>query len=1058
MDFTGERFVPEVDDRELEIEHMQRYLSVLDVTAGKIVLDAACGEGYGSNLIAEWAERVYGVDISEEAIRHASEQYKRPNLTFIKGSVASLPLPDRSVEVVISFETIEHIGEELQKAFLDEIKRVLVPDGILIISTPDKRIYTDESGQMNPFHVREFYRSEFGSFLGQEFANVMIFTQNFEVMSVIGKDDSERYLAIRRPGNGAAADSGKYMIAVCSNGEGELPDISAASIVEEGRYASVMRRIISLQDEVEERNRHIARLDGEIARLDEQIAGQETKLWELEALRQRAEALQAENSRLQERMRNQQGHIEQLLEQERRLDAILRSGGWKALLRYYQLRDRVIPPNSRRKLIMKLGKMTLTNPRKMLGHLNKQNLAKFKYYLKADQPGMLENRIDNYTGRYDTPSSSSVLQLISMDEPKEKLVFPRFDRPRVSIIIPVYNQWDYTYACLDSILQHTEGIAYEVIVADDMSSDETVHISRYAENITVVRDGTNRGFLLNCNHAAGSARGDYLYFLNNDTNVQPDWLSSLTDLMDRDSSIGMAGSRLVYPDGRQQEAAGIIWNDASGWNYGRLDDPGKPEYNYVKEADYISGAAIMIRRELWNEIGGFDERYVPAYNEDSDLAFEVRSRGYKVVYQPASVVVHFEGISHGTDTGSGIKSYQLENKVKFFEKWKSVLEREHFPNAEHVFLARDRSKGRKTVLVVDHYVPHFDKDAGSRTMYQYLRLFVELGYNVKFVGDNFYNHEPYTTALQQMGIEVLYGEWYSRNFRDWLQRNGEYIDIVMLNRPHISIKYIDPVRRYTKAKIIYYGHDLHYLREMRGYELSGNPALLESADKWREMEHRLIRAADVAYYPSEVEVREIKKELPDAAVKAIPAYIYEGEPQLPHEIEGSNHLLFVGGFGHKPNTDAVIWFVQNIFPIIQKRVPGVKFIVVGSNPPDEVKALASPDVVVTGFVTDDELSQYYRQSRVVIVPLRFGAGVKGKVVEAMYYRCPIVTTSVGAEGLRDIEHYVEIADGVADFADKTVALYSNEDKLRKLSAGSGDYIRQYFSKESVLATISTDFT
>ena len=125
-------------------------------------------------------------------------------------------------------------------------------------------------------------------------------------------------------------------------------------------------------------------------------------------------------------------------------------------------------------------------------------------------------------------------------------------------------------------------------------------------------------------------------FLNNDTQVQPDWLSSLVDLIESDETIGMVGSKLVYPDGRLQEAGGIIWNNASGWNYGHLDDPMKPEYNYVKEVDYISGASLMIRKSLWESIGGFDERYVPAYYEDADLAFEVRKHGYKVVYQPKS--------------------------------------------------------------------------------------------------------------------------------------------------------------------------------------------------------------------------------------------------------------------------------------------------------------------------------------------------------------------------------------------------------------------------------------
>ncbi|MEG7531164.1 MAG: glycosyltransferase, partial [Hungatella sp.] len=148
-----------------------------------------------------------------------------------------------------------------------------------------------------------------------------------------------------------------------------------------------------------------------------------------------------------------------------------------------------------------------------------------------------------------------------------------------------------------------------MIIADDVSTDATEHLSHYAEGLVICRNTTNQGFLRNCNHAARAARGTYMMFLNNDTQVTEHWLSSLVKLIRSDSSIGMVGSKLVYPDGRLQEAGGIIWSDGSGWNYGRLDDPEKPEYNYVKEVDYISGAAILLPVELWKQIGGFDTRF-----------------------------------------------------------------------------------------------------------------------------------------------------------------------------------------------------------------------------------------------------------------------------------------------------------------------------------------------------------------------------------------------------------------------------------------------------------------
>lgn len=633
-------------------------------------------------------------------------------------------------------------------------------------------------------------------------------------------------------------------------------------------------------------------------------------------------------------LKNKDGHINELLERERRLENIYASHGWRILSKYYMARDKIIPHNSKRKVILKLAKKALKNPKLMLSKLNTGNLKKFKRYLGSEEPARLMNRIDSYVERHEETVPQSDLQLYNVTN-YGKLKFKYYEAPLVSIIIPVYNQWNYTYSCLASILENTSDLPYEVIIADDMSTDETVNIAQYAENITVVRDGVNRGFLLNCNNAAKSARGKYLFFLNNDTNVQTDWLSTLVELIESDPSIGMVGSKLVYPNGRLQEAGGIIWNDASGWNYGRLDDPEKPEYNYVKEADYISGAAILIRHIIWQELGGFDERYVPAYFEDTDLAFEVRRLGYKVLLQPKSVIVHFEGISHGTDTNSGIKSYQVSNKEKFMEKWGEELSKDHFPNAEHVFWARDRSRNRKTIVVVDHYVPHYDKDAGGRATYFYLKLFVSMGFHVIFIGDNFFRHEPYTSNLQELGIEVLYGDHYAKNINKWIKNNGSYIDYVYLNRPHISIKYMEIFKKSTSAKIIYFGHDLHFLREMRNFELTGNIHLIKSSEEWKKTEFSLFNDADVIHVVGSYEQSLLQKEFPDKPVRNIPLFPYDQPYANASHVEGFDarkDILFVGGFNHTPNYDGIVWFLDEIFGRIKKQIPNVKLYIVGSNP------------------------------------------------------------------------------------------------------------------------------
>lgn len=720
---------------------------------------------------------------------------------------------------------------------------------------------------------------------------------------------------------------------------------------------------------------------------------------------------------------------------------------------------------------------------KTLSYLNRHEALIFKARRKAGQAfnkavprGTVQRKKLGYVKNTVLHPASS-LKLYTTDEGKNrikghfeigdeyltygKLVFPKEENPMVSIVIPVYNQIHYTYLCLASILEHTKDVSYEIIIADDVSTDATEHLSEFAENLVIRRNQTNQGFLKNCNQAAEAARGKYVMFLNNDTQVTEGWLSSLVNLIESDDTIGMVGSKLVYPDGRLQEAGGIIWSDGSGWNYGRLDDPDKAEYNYVKDVDYISGAAILLSVKLWKQIGGFDERFAPAYCEDSDLAFEVRKAGYRVVYQPLSKVIHFEGISNGTDVnGSGLKRYQVENSEKLKEKWAEEFKKQCVNTGNpNPFRARERSQGKKIILVVDHYVPTFDRDAGSKTTFQYLKMFLKKGYVVKFLGDNYLHEEPYSTTLQQMGIEILYGQEYVTGIWDWLDKNGNEITAAYLNRPHIATKYVDYIADHTNMKIIFYGHDLHFLREFREYELTGDPAKKRDSDYWKSIEFTLMHKAAVSYYPSEVEIEAIHEIDDTVKAKAITAYVYEDFlDNLNLDFEKREGLLFVGGFAHPPNADAVLWFANEVFPLIRKKL-NVNFYIVGSKVTEEIKALEQPGngIIVKGFVSEEELSELYRTCRLVVVPLRYGAGVKGKVVEAIYNGAPIVTTSVGSEGIPGVEDVLLVEDQPEAFADTVVKTYSDTEKLVELSKKTQSYIRDHFSIDAAWEVIREDF-
>jgi len=730
-----------------------------------------------------------------------------------------------------------------------------------------------------------------------------------------------------------------------------------------------------------------------------------------------------------------------------------------------RVRDILFPKDSKRRFFLGLCVKVVKQPKLMLRVINGRRIKNFfDVYKKEGMSGVRYHyqMIEEVEISRMSPLEANHYEIVPVTGIKkeqseyEKLIFPTEDKPEVSIIIPVYNQFEYTYECLAAILKRSNGVPLEVIVADDCSTDLTQNLEEIVQGIKVIHNEKNLRFLLNCNNAAQYARGEFLVFLNNDTQVQKDWLRPLLNIMRRDESVGLTGSKLIYADGWLQEAGGIFWKDASAWNYGNRKNPEDPEFNYVKEVDYISGASIMIRTSLWKEIGGFDERFAPAYYEDADLAFEVRKRGYKVVYQPLSVVVHFEGMTNGTDINSGQKSYQRVNQQKFLDKWGAVLAAENYENGQNVFLAKDRGRFKKQILVIDHYVPNYDKDAGGKCTYMYLLLMVKMGFKVTFLGDDFYKYEPYSTELNQAGIEVLYGDYYYLKWQDWLKENLHYFDYVYMQRPHISVKYIDLVKEYSQAKVLYFAHDLHHLREYREYQLTGNEEKRKSSEKWKAIEYELFEKADVGHVVGNYEQAIMQKAFPNKPIRNIPLYYSNHLEDIDKDFSKRKDLLFVGGFGHPPNADAVLWFCKEVFPKVLAKYPDIKFNVVGSKVSDEIKELADENVDIKGFLTDEELEQLYRTCRIAVVPLRVGAGVKGKVVEAAYYQIPLVTTSIGGEGLDTTMGNMIIRDNADEMAKSICELYENYDKLREMSDAGVEFVQRYFTENEARRVLELD--
>ena len=633
-----------------------------------------------------------------------------------------------------------------------------------------------------------------------------------------------------------------------------------------------------------------------------------------------------------------------------------------------------------------------------------------------------------------------------------KLHFYQPQHPQISIIIPTYGKVDYTLRCLDSLCQHVATESIEVIVLDDTSHDPDISWLEKIPGLILINNDHNLGFVRNCNKGAQIAKGEFLCFLNNDTFVLENWLDALLEVFSTHSDAGIVGSKLIYPDGRLQEAGGIVWKDASAWNYGRFADHHSAAFNYLRETDYVSGASLLIKKDFFLQIGCFGEEYAPAYCEDSDLCFKSREAGRKVYYQPRSQIIHYEGISNGTDTSAGIKAYQVVNQKTFYTKWQQRLAATHWPNAECVFRARERGWGKKYVLVIDHYVPQPDRDAGSRSMYQFMQCMLELGYGVKLLPANLWFDPVYTSWYQRLGIEVIYGD-ACNGIEDYIQQNIEQFDVVFLSRPHIADPILSFIKNLRDIPVVYYGHDIHHCRMQQQQLLKPESVSQQEIDSMRDMEMRVWKLLDCISYPSPEEVAYLNEIGYAKKTFLLNPFHVEitASPTLDHRK--NHHLIFVGGFAHSPNIDAAVWFVSKVLPLIHQSLPDVSLDLVGSNPSAAVLALKSPLINVTGYVSDAELYQLYAQARVAVIPLLYGAGIKGKVIEACQMGVPLVTTDVGVQGMPDLANIVDISTDPQTFANAVVHLLTKNDLWQHRSSVQQNFVRRNFSKGIMLSQI-----
>lgn len=630
----------------------------------------------------------------------------------------------------------------------------------------------------------------------------------------------------------------------------------------------------------------------------------------------------------------------------------------------------------------------------------------------------------------------------------DRLALPQFDHPDISFVIPVWNHWRYTYACLAAIARCVRGTSYEAIVVDNGSSDETPHLLARIGNLRVVRNDSNIGFLRASNQGAAAARGRHLLFLNNDTQLLSGTVRALLSTIDSDPTIGAVGGRMIFLNGRLQEAGSIVWNDGSCLGYGRNDDPFDPQYSYVRAVDYCSAAMLLTPRELFQRAGGFDERYAPAYYEDSDYCMTLRAIGLRVIYQPAAVVIHREFGS--SPRAEAALEAQTRNRSHFVEKWASALGGQPAPSPLAVLRARDASH-RRRLLFIDDRVPDPRLGTGYPRANSMVTSLQELGWSITlFPLLHPERLDPTTRDLEQRGVEVITrGDGRRLDLKDFLEQRRDLYDVVLISRPHNMKEALPIVRRFApRARVVYDAEAIFAERELRLLRLQGGAFNERFAQARIRLEGSLVGQADAITAVSAHEAKILEQF--GARRTYVVGHSLDLRPTAPGYDERAG-LLFVGGIldSPSPNEDALLYFAREILPLVRRQLRCSLF-VVGTNRSERVAALKSDDIRVVGRV--DDLEPWYSRARVFVAPTRYAAGLPMKLHEAASVGLPSVVTPLIASqvGWSDGREVV-VGRDAAEFARGLVALYSDRGLWERIRAGALNAVQRDCARQTFLA-------
>lgn len=609
-----------------------------------------------------------------------------------------------------------------------------------------------------------------------------------------------------------------------------------------------------------------------------------------------------------------------------------------------------------------------------------------------------------------------------------RLVFPDVERPRASIILLAWKQVDLLLACLRSLSDAIRrDVQYEVIVvSNDAPQQLSDALKSQVDGVRLVEARTNRGFASGCNLGASVARGEYLVLLNDDCVVAPEWLEWLVSTADANPQAGAVASLVLFPDGRIQEAGAVIWADGWTTHVGRTTPGDSLDWYFVRQIDCASACSLLVTRRAWEQVGGFDSNYYPAYYEDVDLCLALREKGYQVLLEPRSRLWHRESAS----SDELYKHFLIaHNRNRLQQKWATTLQWQ-VPSEPTVpatvMHAAWRARGAPTrILIIDDRVPEPSLGAGFGRMFTSALELAASGYAVSLHPTAGVHGVP-PDALVSAGVAIVSGDLATHLSCPWVN-----YEAVIVSRPHNFERVSNVVRTCQPNAVLLYDCEALFWRRLALQarlvtDARERDGLQQAAAAMRALEERIIVECDAAVSVSKEEAEllaGVEGCCPISPLLPTDSSVTFGRQEFDERFGVAYVAGWLAGTG-SPNADGLRWFVSSVLPFVRESIPWVRIRVTGANPPPDLLELADPNLFFEGHVTD--LPALYGRTRVVIAPIRFGAGVKIKTVEALQHGVPVVSTSCGSEG---IETYgldaIAVADDAEDFAGLLVTLLTD---------------------------------